>query len=47
MIKQTIYIYLPMMAQTINMSIDNDCYPNDLKLAEVSLVFLKKDDLDR
>ena len=35
------------MAQIINMSIDNDCYPNDLKLAEVSLVFLKKDDLDR
>ena len=35
------------MAQIINMSIDNDCYPDDLKLAEVSQVFKKKDDLDK
>ena len=35
------------MTQIINMSIDNDCYPDDLKLAEVSQVFKKKDDLDK
>ena len=35
------------MTQIINVSIDNDCYPDDLKLAEVSQVFKKKDDLDK
>ena len=35
------------MTQTINMSIDNNCYPDDLKLAEISPVFKKKDDLDK
>ena len=29
------------------MSIDNNCYPDDLKLAEVSPVFKKKGDLDK
>ena len=29
------------------MSTDNDCYPDNLKLAEVTLVFKKKDDLDK
>ena len=46
MLKQTIDIHLPIMTQIINMSIDNNCYPNNLKLAEVSPVFKKKDDLD-
>ena len=45
MLKQTIDIHLPIMTQIINMSIDNDCYPDDLKLGEVSPVFKKKDDL--
>ena len=45
MLKQTIDIHLPVMTQIINMSIDNNCYPDDLKLAEVSPVFKKKDDL--
>ena len=35
------------MIQVINMSTDNDCYPDNLKLAEVTLVFKKKDDLDQ
>ena len=35
------------MTQIINMPIDNDCYPDDLKFAEVSPVFKKKDDLDK
>ena len=45
MLKETIYIHLLIMNQLINMSIDNDCYPFDLKLAEVSPVFKKKDDV--
>ena len=35
------------MTQIINVSIDNDCYPDDLKFGEVSLVFKKKDDLNK
>ena len=47
MLKQTIDIHLPIMTHITNMSTDNNCYPNDLKLAEVSSVFKKKDDLDK
>ena len=35
------------MTQIINMYIENNCYPDDVKLAEVSPVFKKKDDLDK
>ena len=47
MLKQAIDIHLLIMTQIINMSIDNNCYPKDLKLAEVSPVFKKKDDLNK
>ena len=47
MLKQTMDIHLPIMTQIINMSIDNNCYPDDLKLAEVSPVFNKKNDLNK
>ena len=47
MLKQTIDIHLPVMTQTISNYIDNNCYLDDLKLAEVSPVFKKKDDLDK
>ena len=47
MLKQTIDIHLLRMTQIISMSIDNDYYPDYLKLIEVSPVFLKKDDLDK
>ena len=47
MLKQAIDIHLLIMTQIINMSIDNNCYPEDLKLAEVSPVFKKKDDLNK
>ena len=47
MLKQTIDIHLPIITQIMNMSIDNNCYPDDLKFAEVSPVFKKKDDLDK
>ena len=46
-LKQTIDINLPIMTQIINMSIDNNHYPDHLKLAEVSPVFKQKDDLDK
>ena len=35
------------MTQILNMSIDNNCYPDDLKLAEILPVFKKKDDLNK
>ena len=47
MLKQTIDIHLPIMTQITNMFIDSNCYPNDLKLAEVSPVFKQKDNLDK
>ena len=45
-LKQTMDIRLLTMTQIINISIDNNCYPDDLKLAEVNPIFKKKDDLD-
>ena len=47
MLKQTIDIHLPIMTQIINMSIDNNYYPHDLKFAEGSPVFKKKGILDK
>ena len=47
MLKQAIDIHLLIKTQIIIMSIDNNCYPEDLKLAEVSPVFKKKDDLNK
>ena len=44
---KTIDIHLPTITQIIDRSIDNNCYPCDLKLAEVSPVSKKKNDLDR
>ena len=32
---------------SINLSIEKDCFPEELKLAEVSPIFKKKDDLDK
>ena len=47
-LKQIIDIHLPIMTQIINMSIDNNCYPDDLsQLAEVSPTFKQKNDLDK
>ena len=47
MVKQTNHIHLPIINQIINMSIGNDCYLDDLKLAEVIPVFKKKVDLNK
>ena len=47
MLKQTIDIHLPVFTKIINTSFDNDCYPDEIKLAEVSPAYKKKDDLDK
>ena len=47
MLKRAIDIHVPIMNQIINMSIDNNFYPDDLKLAEDSQVIKKNDDLDK
>ena len=46
-LKLTIGIHLPIMTQIINMSNDNNCYPDDIKLAEVNPVLKRRmtDDL--
>ena len=47
MLKQAIHIHLPKITQIIDVSIDKECYPDDLNLAEVCPVFKTKDDLDK
>ena len=47
MLKQAIHIHLPKITQIIDVSIDKECYPDDLNLAEVCPVFRTKDDLDK
>jgi len=42
MLKQTIDIHLPVFIKIINTSFDNDCYPDDIKLAEVSPAYKKR-----
>ena len=46
MLKQTTDTYLDIRTQIINTSTDNKCYHDNIKLAEVSQVFKKNDDLD-
>ena len=45
MFKQRNDIHLPIMAQINNMSINNNCCPDDLKFSEVNPIFKRKDDL--
>ena len=42
-----VYIHLPFITNSINLSIEKGCFPEELKLAEVSPIFKKKDDLDK
>ena len=46
MLKSTIVIHLPFKTKIINLSFVNNCFPDDLKLAEISPVLKKVDDLD-
>ena len=38
---------LLLTTKIVNLSFKNNCFPEDLKLAEVSPVFKKDDDLDK
>ena len=44
-LKSTVDIYLPYITNSINLSIRKGCFPEELKLAEVSSIFKKRDDL--
>ena len=46
-LKSTIDIHLSFITNSINLSIKKDCFPKELKLAEISRIFKKKDDLDK
>ena len=46
-LKSTVDIYLPFITNTINLTIKKSCFPEELKLVEVSPIFKKKDDLDK
>ena len=47
MLKFTLVTDLSIITKIINLSFENGCFPDDLKLAEVSPIFKKKDHLDK
>ena len=42
-LKSTVDIHLPFKTKSINLSIEKGSFPKELKLAEVSPIFKKKD----
>ena len=46
-LKSTVDIQVPSITSSINLSIEKGCFPEELKIDEVSPVFKKKDDLDK
>ena len=42
-LKSTVDIHLPFITKTINFSFENGCFPDEVKLAEVSPIFKKKE----
>ena len=46
-LKSTAGIHFPFITNSINLQIGKGCSPEELKLAEVSPIFKKKDDLDK
>ena len=46
-LKSTVDIYLPFMTNILNLLIKEGHFPDELKLAEVSTIFKKKDYLDK
>ena len=46
-LKSTVNIHLPFITKIINVSFENGRFPDELKLAEVSPIFKKNDDLDK
>ena len=47
MLKVTLDMHVSLITKIINLSFENECFPDDLKLAEVSPFFKKYDDLDK
>ena len=47
MLKVTLDIHLPLITKIINFLLENGCFPDNLKLAEVSPIFKQNDDLDK
>ena len=47
LLKLTVDVHLTIMTNIINLSIEKGCFPDDLKLAEVSPIFKKKDNLNK
>ena len=47
MLKVKLDTHLSLITKIINLSFENGCFPDDLKLAEVSPIFKKNDDLDK
>ena len=47
MLKVTLDIHLSLITQIINLSFENGCFPDNLKLAEVSPICKKNDYLDK
>ena len=46
-LQSTADIHLPFITISINLSIVKGCFPEELKLAEISPIFKKKDDIDK
>ena len=47
MLKSTFETHLPFITKIINLYFENGCFPDKLKLAEVSPIFKKNDDLSK
>ena len=45
--KSTINVHVSLLTKTINSSIRNGCFPDELKAAKVTPIFKKNDDLDK
>ena len=47
MLKSTTDVHVSLLTKIINSSIRNECFPDELKAAEVTQIFKKNDDLDK
>ena len=47
MLKSTIDVHVSLLTKIINSSIRNGCFPDELKIAKVTPIFKKNDDLDK
>ena len=45
MLRFTLDIHLSLITKIINLSLESGCFPDELELAEVKLIFKKSDDL--